>query len=140
MSEEKDTATMAAEQLMADAGHHDGSTEDLRGVVPQLQPTPGLPERRGVRRRMDRLMSILHTLPPAARESIIESLTPEDQHRYNVRPHMMAHATVPSGRTPRPRPPPQPRERVQGDLTDPDIAQVPQSEWRPPEQGQGGGV
>src|SRR5690242_5956028 len=51
MSEEKDTATLAAEQQLADAGHHDGSTDDVRGVVPQLQPTPGLPERMGARRR-----------------------------------------------------------------------------------------
>ncbi|MCE7005689.1 ABC transporter ATP-binding protein [Kibdelosporangium philippinense] len=129
MSEEKDTATMAAEQQLADAGHHDGSTEDVRGVVPQLQPTPGLPERQGVRRRKDRVMSILHTLPPAAQEGIIESLTPAEQQRYNVHPHMMA--TVPAGH----RPSPQPRERIQGDLAD-----LPQTQWQPPQQGQGGGA
>ncbi|MBP2322435.1 phospholipid/cholesterol/gamma-HCH transport system ATP-binding protein [Kibdelosporangium banguiense] len=131
MSEEKDVATMAAEQELADAGHHDGSTEDVRGVVPQLQPTPGLPERQGVRRRKDRVMSILHTLPPAAQEGIIESLTPEDQHRYNVRPHMFA--TVPAGH----RPSPSPRDRITGDLG---VAQVPQTQWRPPAPGEGGGV
>ncbi|MFC0115097.1 ABC transporter ATP-binding protein [Kibdelosporangium aridum] len=134
MSEEKDTATMAAEQRLADAGHHDGSTEDVRGVVPQLQPTPGLPERQGVRRRKDRVMSILHTLPPAAQEGIIESLTPAEQQRYGVHPHMMA--TVPAGH----RPSPTPRsnvgsERIQGDLAD-----IPQSQWQPPQQGPGGGA
>jgi phospholipid/cholesterol/gamma-HCH transport system ATP-binding protein len=63
MSEEKDEATMAAE-----AGLDDGGTEDVRGVVPQLQPTPGLPERMAVRRRKERVRRILHTLPPAARD------------------------------------------------------------------------
>jgi phospholipid/cholesterol/gamma-HCH transport system ATP-binding protein len=131
MSEEKDIATIAAEQQLADSGHHDGSSEEVRGMVPQLQPTPGLPERQGVRRRKDRVMSILHSLPPAAQEGIIESLTPEDQQRYNVRPHMFA--TVPAGH----RPSPAPRERISGDLG---VAQIPPTQWRPPAQGEGGGV
>jgi phospholipid/cholesterol/gamma-HCH transport system ATP-binding protein len=84
MSEEKDSAQMALEQAQADAGHNDGSGEDVSGVVPQLQPTPGLPVRAGARRRQDRVMSILHTLPPAAQAGIIESLTPEEQQYYGV--------------------------------------------------------
>lgn len=84
MSEEKDSAQMALEQAQAESGHHDGSTEDVRGIVPQLQPTPGLPERQAVRRRKDRVMRVLHTLPPAARDGIIASLTPEERHRYGV--------------------------------------------------------
>jgi phospholipid/cholesterol/gamma-HCH transport system ATP-binding protein len=128
MSEEKDVATMAAEQAMADAGHHDGSGDEVYGVAPQLQPTPGLPDRMGVHRRRDRVMSILGSLPPAAQEGIIESLTPEEQRHYGVRPHMFATATH--------RPSPTPRERIQGDLG---VADLPQTTWRPPE-GQGGGV
>ena len=97
MSEEKDTATMAREEAEAAAGHHDGSPqEDVRGVVPQMQPSPGLPERAGERRRKDRVMRILHTLPPAAQEGIIESLSPEDQRRYNVHPHLVAHHARPN--------------------------------------------
>ncbi|GAB2964426.1 ABC transporter ATP-binding protein [Amycolatopsis acidiphila] len=84
MSEEKDSAQMAREQAQAESGHHDGSTEDVRGMAPQLRPTPGLPERAGVRRRQDRVMRILHTLPPAAREGIIESLTPAEQSHYGL--------------------------------------------------------
>jgi phospholipid/cholesterol/gamma-HCH transport system ATP-binding protein len=84
MSEEKDEATMAMEQAHADAGHHDGSTEDVRGVVPQLQPTPGLPYRDAVRRRKDRVMRIMHTLPPAARHGILSSLDDEDRARYQL--------------------------------------------------------
>ena len=142
MSEEKDTATLAAEQQLADSGHSDGSTDDVRGVVPQLQPTPGLPERQGVRRRKDRVMSILHSLPPAAQEGIIESLTPQEQRHYGVRPNTIAPAvatagaaaTVPAGH----RPSPAPRDRISGDLG---VANIPQSSWRPPAPGgEGGGA
>ena len=85
MSEEKDQATMAAELAHRDAGHYDGSPdEDVRGVVQQLEPTPGLPPRTAVRRRKDRVMSIIHTRPPEAQQGIIESLTPEEQRHYQV--------------------------------------------------------
>jgi len=84
MSEEKDEATMAAEQAHVDAGHHDGGTDEVRGVVPQMEPTPGLPERRAARRRKDRVMRILHTLPPAARHGIVSSLDDEDRARYQL--------------------------------------------------------
>jgi phospholipid/cholesterol/gamma-HCH transport system ATP-binding protein len=84
MSEEKDETTMAAEQAQVNAGHHDGGTDDVRGVVPQLQPTPGLPYRQAVRRRKDRVMSIVHTLPTAARQGILSSLDAEDRSRYQV--------------------------------------------------------
>ena len=84
MSEEKDENTMAAEQAQVNAGHHDGGTDDVRGVVPQLQPTPGLPYRQAVRRRKDRVMTIVHTLPTAARQGILSSLDAEDRSRYQV--------------------------------------------------------
>jgi phospholipid/cholesterol/gamma-HCH transport system ATP-binding protein len=142
MTEEKDEATAAAEAAHAAAGHSDGSPdEDVRGIVPQIQPTPGLPERQGVRRRKDRVMRILHTLPPAAQEGIIESLTPEEQQRYGVHPHML----VPAGGAARPaatplRPSPRPRtqERFHGDLADEQTARLPESDWEPPRQGGSG--
>ncbi|GAA1279760.1 ABC transporter ATP-binding protein [Saccharothrix xinjiangensis] len=85
MSEEKDQATMAAELAHQQAGHSDGSPdEDVRGVVPQLEPTPGLPPRGAVRRRKDRVMSILHALPADAQQGIIESLTPDERRHYGV--------------------------------------------------------
>jgi phospholipid/cholesterol/gamma-HCH transport system ATP-binding protein len=79
MSEEKDAATMAREQADLDAGHTDGSMadQDISGIVPQLQPTPGLPERMGARRRQDRVMGILHTLPPRAKDAILDSYRSE---------------------------------------------------------------
>src|ERR1700690_526075 len=59
MSEEKDQATIAAEQAQLDAGHHGGGAGyDARQVVPQLEPTPGLPFRQAVQRRKDRVMNI----------------------------------------------------------------------------------
>src|SRR5574338_1206938 len=41
MSEEKDEAQMAREQAMVDAGHHAGGVDDVEGIVPQMQATPG---------------------------------------------------------------------------------------------------
>ncbi|MFC4605060.1 ABC transporter ATP-binding protein [Rhodococcus kronopolitis] len=77
MSEEKDDSQMAAELAMKDAGHHDGSQE-VSGVVPQMQATPGMPVRQAVGRRQARVREILHTLPPEAQRPILESLN-EDQ-------------------------------------------------------------
>src|SRR6202000_1054487 len=52
--EEKHQAPMARERPARDAGHSAGSSgEDISGIVPQLPPTPGLPERDAVRRRKD---------------------------------------------------------------------------------------
>ena len=80
MSEEKDEATAAAEQAMMDAGHHDGGVEEIVGVPPQVQATPGMPERQAVGRRQARVREILHTLPPAAQEAIREDLDGTNQH------------------------------------------------------------
>jgi len=124
MSEEKDQATMEAEQAHVEAGHHDGGTDDVSGVVPQIAPTPGLPERQGVRRRKDRVMSIIKTLPPAAQEGIVESLTPEERAHYGVRTHHFAA----SGAF-RPSPRPREWEPSAGNLAD-DVAKLPRSEWR----------
>jgi phospholipid/cholesterol/gamma-HCH transport system ATP-binding protein len=118
MSEEKDEATMAAEQAHVDAGHHDGSTDDVSGVVPQIQPTPGLGERSAVRRRQDRVMQIIHTLPDGARQGIIESLTDEERARYGVRTSGF-------------RPSPRPREGGWGSSSgDLNVADLPTSNWR----------
>jgi phospholipid/cholesterol/gamma-HCH transport system ATP-binding protein len=86
MSEEKDEATMAEEQAMVDAGHHDGGVEEIEGVPPQLTVTPGIPERQAVFRRQDRVRQILHTLPPAAQEAIRDDL--EGTHK--LRSHTFA--------------------------------------------------
>ncbi|HEY0451363.1 ABC transporter ATP-binding protein [Actinophytocola sp.] len=140
MSEEKDQATMAAEQAQVDAGHHDGSTDDVSGVVPQIEPTPGLPVRDAVRRRKDRVMSIIGTLPGAAQEGIVESLTQAERDHYGVRAHHMASTTA---FRPSPRPRNQEWAPSEGDLntsTD-DVADLPRSSWRAdPPTGPGGGA
>lgn len=84
MSKEKDTATLAAEKAMFEAGHHASGVEEITGVPPQMQPTPGLPERSGDRRRTDRVMRMLHELPDPAQDAIIESLSEEDKRHYDV--------------------------------------------------------
>jgi phospholipid/cholesterol/gamma-HCH transport system ATP-binding protein len=83
MSEEKDEATMAEEQAMMDAGHHHGGVEEIEGVPPQIEATPGMPERQAVNRRRERVRQILDTLPPAAQEAIRDDL--EGTHKYQ--PH-----------------------------------------------------
>ncbi|GGV13684.1 ATP-binding cassette domain-containing protein [Streptomyces griseoflavus] len=67
MSEEKDAATLAAE---ADAG---AVPAPPRRIVPQLEPSPGLPPRAAVTRRRQRVMGMIDSLPPAARSAIRET-------------------------------------------------------------------
>jgi phospholipid/cholesterol/gamma-HCH transport system ATP-binding protein len=68
MSEEKDAAELALEQANGDAGT---ATETVMpALVPQLQPSPGLPDRSAARRRRARVLSMLHTLPSAAQQAI----------------------------------------------------------------------
>ncbi|GEL22032.1 putative ribonucleotide transport ATP-binding protein mkl [Pseudonocardia sulfidoxydans NBRC 16205] len=71
MSEEKDSAQ--AERELAEAGELDG----LPPLKPQLEPSAGLPQRRAVGRRRERVESMLHTLPYAAQEAIRASYTDE---------------------------------------------------------------
>jgi phospholipid/cholesterol/gamma-HCH transport system ATP-binding protein len=118
MSEEKDVATMALEQAHVAAGHHDGGTgSGGRRVMPQLDPTPGLPVRQAVQRRKDRVMSMLHTLPHGAQQAILASFTEADRARYDAgepAPERLAEpgapalggpgAPVPAGAAGRPEP------------------------------------
>lgn len=65
MSEEKDAATLAAEAAVPRS-----AADAPREIVPQLEPSPGLPERRAVTRRRQRVMGMLDQLPPAAHTAI----------------------------------------------------------------------
>ena len=69
MSEEKDAAALAAERGRAE---DPGIERNL--LVPQLEPSPGLPERSAVRRRRRRVEGMLDSLTPAARSAIRSSL------------------------------------------------------------------
>ena len=68
MSEEKDSAQAARE--MAEA---DGELEGLPPLKPQLVASKGMPQRQAELRRRERVLSMLHTLPPAAQEAIRDS-------------------------------------------------------------------
>ncbi|UIJ60662.1 ABC transporter ATP-binding protein [Amycolatopsis acidiphila] len=119
MSEEKDSATIAAERAMFEAGHHAGGVEEVVGIPPQMQPAPGLPIRQGAIRRKDRVMQIMHKLPAAAQEGIIESLSPEEQQHYGVRPRSAQH---PAEQTVQTTPVPQ---RHRGELPSDEVARIP---------------
>ncbi|MDT3397045.1 ATP-binding cassette domain-containing protein [Streptomyces sp. B1866] len=73
MSEEKDEATMAME------ARHGLRTEDNPAptISPQLQPTPGLPQRRAVKRRRERVRGMLSQVSEAARVAIEADLAQE---------------------------------------------------------------
>jgi phospholipid/cholesterol/gamma-HCH transport system ATP-binding protein len=145
MSEEKDAATMAREQAHLDAGHTDGAVgEEMSGLVPQLQPTPGLPERQAVQRRKDRVMSILHTLPQNAQQAIVESLSPADRQRYRIPagvggPNRDTSQIRPYGGKPSPTPRARPDgpapANFQGELPTQHVARLPESGWQ---SGEGG--
>ncbi|MBN9735629.1 MULTISPECIES: ATP-binding cassette domain-containing protein [unclassified Pseudonocardia] len=67
MSEEKDAGQ--AEREMAEAGELAG----LPPLKPQLQASPGMPERKAVGRRQERVRAMMHELTPAAQEAIHRS-------------------------------------------------------------------
>lgn len=72
MSEEKDDAQMREEMKQAEEGHNDGAPgeDEITGVPPQMQPTPGGPERQGERRREERVAEMLDSLPKNAQDAI----------------------------------------------------------------------
>ncbi|QUH05221.1 ABC transporter ATP-binding protein [Saccharopolyspora erythraea] len=93
MSEEKDAGQMAAE--LAELR---GADKGVPHIIPQLEVSPGLPERSAVRRRQARVMRDLGKLAPAAQQEIMKTIHPQDLART---------------------------ESMQGSLNDPEVAQVP---------------
>lgn len=79
MSEEKDSG-----QAQRELAEVEGDLPGLPALKPQLTPSPGLPERQAVARRLDRVMAMLHTLPTKAQDAIRASLTAADRRRYQV--------------------------------------------------------
>ena len=55
------------------------------GVPPQIQPSPGLPERKAVARRQARVLEMLHTLPPKAQEAIKKLMDEEREVEQSAR-------------------------------------------------------
>jgi phospholipid/cholesterol/gamma-HCH transport system ATP-binding protein len=72
MAEEKDEATLALEEL--------AQAPTLPGVparlVPQLEPSPGLPPRQAVQRRRARMLAMWDQLPAAARGALQDGIAP----------------------------------------------------------------
>jgi len=80
MSEEKDDVTLALEQAGSVTGASDSDRPPAQpALVPQLVPSPGLPERMAVERRLARVLNTLHTLPEPARQAIVASLPAADR-------------------------------------------------------------
>jgi phospholipid/cholesterol/gamma-HCH transport system ATP-binding protein len=71
MSEEKDEATLAAEK----ASEGNGAANGTLALMPQLVPSPGMPERQAVRRHTDRVMALLPSLPSAAQRAILDGFS-----------------------------------------------------------------
>jgi phospholipid/cholesterol/gamma-HCH transport system ATP-binding protein len=70
MSEEKDSEQ--AEREMKEMGG--GELAGLPPMKPQLQPSPGVPERRAVGRRQERVAGMIDTLPEATQVAIREAM------------------------------------------------------------------
>jgi phospholipid/cholesterol/gamma-HCH transport system ATP-binding protein len=82
MSEEKDEATVAAEQELPVDGY---AQHEAHGrIVAQMQPSPGLPPRTAEQRRKDRVVQLLPTFPPATQQAVVESMTDADRFRYSM--------------------------------------------------------
>jgi phospholipid/cholesterol/gamma-HCH transport system ATP-binding protein len=136
MSEEKDTAQ--AQREMAEVDELSG----LPPIKPQLDATAGLPERKAVGRRQQRVAEMLHTLPPAAQEAIRRSQAENGQaaqHTAQQPTRQQAVGAAPYGR---PDAPTQSIPRVQdgsapqdaplGQPVPPQNMQQPQNVQQPP--------
>ncbi|MGC4934010.1 ABC transporter ATP-binding protein [Gordonia sp. DT30] len=88
MSEEKDEAVQKQEEAMQAAGIGGGGTsDDFSEMIPQVQPNPGMPERKAVARHRRRVLELLPTLPPNAQRAIRESMEKEDELLATTRAH-----------------------------------------------------
>ncbi|HVB46366.1 MAG TPA: ABC transporter ATP-binding protein [Streptosporangiaceae bacterium] len=74
MHEEKDQATMDAERAWLAGDRDQWADSRPVGIVPQLEPSAGLPVRQAVQRRTQRVLDLLPTLPAQARHEIMASL------------------------------------------------------------------
>jgi phospholipid/cholesterol/gamma-HCH transport system ATP-binding protein len=75
MAEEKDAAELRAELARLGTGDELPTGAGIPVVPPQLTPSPGLPERRAVARRLARVQDLLPTLPAAAQAAIQAGMT-----------------------------------------------------------------
>jgi phospholipid/cholesterol/gamma-HCH transport system ATP-binding protein len=90
MSEEKDASQVAAELASIDQDKAPAPGTGPKGsmgggVPPQIQPSPGLPERQAAKRRRARVLEMLHTLPLPAQKAITELMAQEDREEAEAR-------------------------------------------------------
>ncbi len=73
---------------MAAAGISGGGTkDDFTEIIPQVQPNPGMPERKAVGRHRQRVLELLPSLPDNAQRAIRESMAQEDEIRAQAQAH-----------------------------------------------------
>ncbi|MCS3877622.1 phospholipid/cholesterol/gamma-HCH transport system ATP-binding protein [Gordonia amarae] len=96
MSEEKDEAVAAAEAAMQAAGISGGGTkDDFTEIIPQVQPNPGMPERKASVRHRERVLEMLPTFTPNVQDAILRSIAQEDEIKAQNRGEMaQAHAAT----------------------------------------------
>ena len=70
-----ETKPLRTEEILTDKS---AGVDDVSGIPPQMQPTPGLPERRGAQRRRQRVLELLHTLPSNAQHAIRDAIASEE--------------------------------------------------------------
>ncbi|WHU48174.1 ABC transporter ATP-binding protein [Gordonia sp. L191] len=88
MSEEKDEAVQKQEEAMQAAGIGGGGTkDDFSEIIPQVQPNPGMPQRKAVARHRERVLELLPSLPENAQRAIRESMAQEDEIRAQAQAH-----------------------------------------------------
>ena len=90
MSEEKDASQVAAELASIDPNAAPAAGTGPKGSVgggvpPQIQPSPGLPERQAAKRRRARVLEMLHTLPLPAQKAITDLMAQEDREEAEAR-------------------------------------------------------
>ncbi|SEG17845.1 phospholipid/cholesterol/gamma-HCH transport system ATP-binding protein [Thermomonospora echinospora] len=101
MSEEKDAATLAMEQAQ---GYPDEEDDGPFKIPRQLRPSPGMPPRKGAERRRERVLGMLHQLPPPAQQAILENMNAEAQRPVGVAPELPQRSAAKGSYGPAPAP------------------------------------
>ncbi|SFS44662.1 ABC transporter ATP-binding protein [Saccharopolyspora flava] len=123
MSEEKDSALVEAE--LAKHGR-----PKVPHMMPQLEVSPGLPDRAAVHRRKERVLRQLRSLSPTAQEEILKSLTPDELALYGFQSPATGSwpQQQPAPQAQRPQPQQQPQQPPQPQRQAPPQQNFPQQQ------------
>jgi len=85
-----------AEAAMQAAGISGGGTkDDFTEIIPQVQPNPGMPERKASARHRERVLAMLPEFTPNVQDAILRSIAQEDEIKAQNRGEMaQAHAAT----------------------------------------------